>query len=306
MEFRPYRPGDEEGIRALLSLVFKEKREINWWRWYYQEGPAGPALIWLALNRGQVVGHRALVPYRIWDGSGYKIACQATDAAVHPEHRGKGIFRRLTEEVLAEARERGWALVFSFPNEKSFPLNRRLGWVPRQKLRKWVKPLFAASFPGYNKKAPNLKTLHRVGKEFDRLWELYGTAKTAGICKDARYLQWRYLDSTRKSNYILLVWERRGQIMAYSVIGIGGRRGHLLEFMPGSMEPLPLLQGVEKHLGQRGVHFMTMWPLPEIPGPAWRRGYVPNLLQAGILALRPLTEEIPSSWRVTPGDTDYA
>lgn len=304
MEFRVYQPGDEVGICALLSLVFAEKRDRDWWHWYYQAGPAGPALIRLAVNQGRIVGHRALVPYRIWTGQGYALAGQATDAAVHPDHRGKGIFRRLTGEILAGAREKGWTLIYSFPNKKSLPLNLPLGWVPRQKLRKWVKPLWVGPF-GYKEKVSTLKTVRRVGEEFDRLWQLYGPGQAAGICKDARYLKWRYLDSTRNEKYTLLAWEQGGEIQAYSVVGQGGRRGHLLEFMPGSINPFLLLEGVEGYLRQQGASYLTLWPLPELPR-AWRWGYIPNPFQAGTLALRPLRGELPLSWRLTPGDTDYA
>ena len=43
LEFRNYRPGDEEGIVDLLSLVFRE-RGLDWWR-YYWDNPAGRGLI---------------------------------------------------------------------------------------------------------------------------------------------------------------------------------------------------------------------------------------------------------------------
>ena len=73
LEFRNYRPGDEAGIVALLSLVFRKKRELDWWRWYYCDNPAGKGLIRLALDQGRIVGHRALVPYQIWNGSAYAV-----------------------------------------------------------------------------------------------------------------------------------------------------------------------------------------------------------------------------------------
>ena len=306
MEFRSYRLGDEGGILTLLSTVFQEKRDLARWRWYYQEGPAGPALIRLALHGGRVVGHRALVPYRIWNGREYAVASQASDAAVHPDYRGRGIFSRLTKEVLAAAKDRGWAFVFSFPNEKSLPLNRRLGWVPRQKLRKWVKPLFPSPLTRGKKGLPALKVAPGVGEEFDPLWELYGGRGGPGLCKDARYLRWRYLAKPGPKNYTLLTWQEGGKIQAYSVLAVAGGRGHLLDFMPGSQDPLIFLRGVEKYLRQRGVYFITLWPVPELPPTPYGLGYIPNPLRAGTLALCPLAGELPPTWRVTAGDTDYA
>jgi len=76
--------------------------------------------------------------------------------------------------------------------------------------------------------------------------------------------------------------------------------------MPGKEDPLILLRGVEDYLAQRGARFITMWTLPELPVPPWRLGYLPNPRQAGVLAFRPLKDNLPPSWRVTPGDADYS
>lgn len=307
MKLRKYQPGDEAGILELFTETYGIKRSLAWWQWYYQANPAGKAIIWVAEADNKIIGHRALVPYRFWDGQTYSIACQATDAATDQNYRGQGIFTQLTKAVIKEAESKGWKFIFSFPNEQSLPGNQKLGWEPVKKLRKWVKPLLCFSKGGYNKsKEQNyLQTVLTVGEEFTLFWHKYGIA-AAGIHKDGTYLKWRYQDKPGEK-YDLLAVIKNNELQAFVVVRREANRGHLLEFMPGSLDPGNLLKKVEAYLCSCGIKFVTMWPPQDLPMHPLLLGYLPNPLRVGTLAIRPLSgKEVNTNWRVTPGDPDYA
>ena len=78
---------------------------------------------------GQIVGLRTFMRWDLVTGEGETLRCaRAVDTATHPDHQGKGIFRRLTEEAVEVARDDGIAMIFNTPNEKSKPGYLKMGW----------------------------------------------------------------------------------------------------------------------------------------------------------------------------------
>jgi len=300
---REYRPDDEAATVSLLSLVFKEERSVDWWRWYYQSGHSGPAILKVAVWGDRIVGFRGLVPYRVWDGRRYVTACQATDAATHPEFRGRGIFRTLTQEAIREAERRGYSFIFNFPNEMSYPIYRSMGWTVLARPRMWLR----VCQPGRQEREPGMATLDMFDSRFTDHWKVYGESRGASICKDAGYLNWRYA-SCPDRRYIILVEETKEEVLAYVVLRFGGaarKRAYIVEFSPGALDPAGLLRRVIRHAAHLGARVIAAWPLPGLAHRMWQFGLVPNLLRTGRFALRQLTGETPVSWQPVLGDTDY-
>lgn len=90
------------------------------WRWQYERGPHG-AIVLLAVENGSLAGyyHVLLVTLRV--GGQLVLAGMVQDVAVLPEHRGRGVFRALGAHALDLMRERGVAIVYTFPNRRSEP-----------------------------------------------------------------------------------------------------------------------------------------------------------------------------------------
>jgi GNAT superfamily N-acetyltransferase len=307
MEFRHYQPGDEEGILRLLKEVFQEDRSREWWQWYYRDNPAGSSIIYLAVKKGEIIGHRALVPYILWDGEGYKTVGQATDAVTHPAYQGQGIFRMLTQEAVQEAKKREWQFIFSFPNEKSLPGNQKMGWIPVMKLRKWIKPMLPFLRSDYNSKneAGRLQREGEIGEEFTLHWDKYHASSPGELYKNADYIRWRYL-AKPNNRYEVLTVKQQGELAAYLVISRQGPWGNLLEFRPGPLEAGKLLREAEEYLRAKGCKFVGTWPLAALAKKLLLLGYLPNPRRAGTFAVKPLTGDKFCPWWVSFGDTDYA
>ncbi len=113
----------------LLRLVFRATPfSEEWWEWKYRNNPFGTPQGWFAEDaQGEMVALRLLWPWRFrFAGTTYR-AYQPVDTATHPAHTGKGLFSQLTRAAI-EAVSSEEAFLFNFPNEQSFPANRRLGW----------------------------------------------------------------------------------------------------------------------------------------------------------------------------------
>ena len=67
--------------------------------------------------------------WRFTDGDGRpRSAVRAVDTATHPDHQGRGIFRRLTLGAVDELQADGVDFVFNTPNDQSRPGYLKMGW----------------------------------------------------------------------------------------------------------------------------------------------------------------------------------
>lgn len=126
---RRYEPGDEEGVVSLRETVWGQSLSAEWLRWKYAENPyLDHVAMFVAETDGEIVGTRPFVPFRMGLGDTTSLALLATDTMVHPDHRRRGLFTRMTERAVDHYRRAEPAFVFNFPNEKSLPGYEKLGW----------------------------------------------------------------------------------------------------------------------------------------------------------------------------------
>ena len=128
---RAYRDRDEAQVLELLSTSLGPgpagRRSPEFFRWKHLENPFGPSLLLLAESAGRIVGLRAFMRWRFRVGDRTVRAVRAVDTATHPDHRGAGIFSRLTEQALRDLRG-DVELVYNTPNDKSLPGYLKMGW----------------------------------------------------------------------------------------------------------------------------------------------------------------------------------
>jgi GNAT superfamily N-acetyltransferase len=137
VEIRPALDSDIPGIVNLLksslgeSLVPKSER---YWRWKHVDNPFGRSPVLLAVEADRLVGVRAFMRWT-WTGDSGRIeAVRAVDTATHPEFQGKGIFSKLTKNLLESCLESKIDIVFNTPNDKSKPGYLKMGWVEAGRL----------------------------------------------------------------------------------------------------------------------------------------------------------------------------
>lgn len=126
---RRYETADREGVLELDETVWNRNRSPEWFAWKYEQNPYVSDLpIYVAERDGEIVGARPLLVFKLRIGDSTHFALQPADTMVHPDHRGKGLFTRMTKQAIETYADREPTLLFNFPNRQAQPGYEKLGW----------------------------------------------------------------------------------------------------------------------------------------------------------------------------------
>lgn len=166
------------------------------WNFKHVDNPFGKSLVYVAEEDGVIVGVRAFMRWEWKLGDKSYSAFRAVDTATHPDHQGKGIFKKLTLKAVETAVERGDNFIFNTPNDQSRPGYLKMGWKAVDKLNVGLKPAFN-SFWKFSHQIPSYDTkLDANFEDIESLCEIWNEnlrAKNSLYTpKSASFLKWRY------------------------------------------------------------------------------------------------------------------
>ena len=108
---RRSRPEDAPAVTALLRASLGKQDDAHYedfLRWKHEQNPFGPSPAWVAVDDDRVVGFRTLLRWRFVTDEGKVLtAVRAVDTATDPDYRGRGIFRLLTLDAVADLTRAG-------------------------------------------------------------------------------------------------------------------------------------------------------------------------------------------------------
>jgi hypothetical protein len=143
-EIRPVRAADRAGIIELLTVTQQwTAGELfeRFFAWKHEENPLGASAAWVAVTDDRVVAFRPFLRWEFEHPDGrIRRAVRAVDAATHPDHQRRGIFRQLTTTALETLTADGVDFVFNTPNAKSRAGELQLGWSDVGRLATAVRP----------------------------------------------------------------------------------------------------------------------------------------------------------------------
>lgn len=120
---------DLSGFLSLDRVVFGRRRSERWFRWKYVDNPyVDHVPVFVVEKDGEIVGARPFLAFRMRAGSETVLALQPADTMVHPEHRRKGLFTRMTKHAIDHYAGGDPKFFFNFPNQRSRPGYLKLGW----------------------------------------------------------------------------------------------------------------------------------------------------------------------------------
>jgi GNAT superfamily N-acetyltransferase len=288
--------GDTDEVLELMRLSLGESRLLerttDLFHWKHIENPFGRSIGLVAEDGGQIVGLRTFMRWDLTTFEGETLRCaRAVDTATHPDHQGKGIFRRLTEEAVEVARADGIAMIFNTPNEKSKPGYLKMGWREVGEIGALVRP--------------SSSMLTRVGEDAAERPEVFlhdpAPAAAAGLVdraplglrtrRTAEYLTWRF-SSHPTARYFIA-----GQADGRAVLRTNVRRGRR-ELVVADLFGQPAAAARAATASVRSAYLATWFSRNSPERRALlRRGFAPIPgLAALTLVMRPL-RDLPESYQ---------
>jgi len=199
---------DRRHILELLARTLgweRTERSSELFAWKHDRNVFGVSPAWVAWDGDRLAGFRTFLRWEFeLDGQRVR-AVRAVDTATDAPARGRGVFRRLTEQALEDLRAEGVAFVFNTPNDQSRPGYLRMGWemagqVPlsarpaglvglvRMARARFPAELWSASGAG-GESAPSVLDHAGSMSELLRLQPRTGRLTTR---RTVEYLRWRY------------------------------------------------------------------------------------------------------------------
>lgn len=179
-----------ESFNKLFKATFEREIHPNYLMWRYLQNPLEDLLVAVAIENNEIVANYSASPCNIsFDGQTYKTALSMT-TMTHPKFNGRGLFPKLAELLYSEMTERGYSLIWGFPNNNSHGIfNSKLGWVDI-----YENPTFKLDL--YKTKEILIDTIYSF--EFDNSFENIKTYQSKGniqVQKNQKYYRWRYTNN---------------------------------------------------------------------------------------------------------------
>ena len=161
---------DEPRVLELLGETLSGgptgERTSDFFRWKHRDNPFGASPGLVAELDGRLVAVRLFLRWEFVLAGEAVRAVRAVDTATHPDVRGRGLFRRLTTDLLGRI-EVDTSFVFNTPNDNSLPGYLRMGWNEVGRVPIALHPIRPLAF------ARGLKELRSSGdvSGTSRVWE---------------------------------------------------------------------------------------------------------------------------------------
>jgi hypothetical protein len=244
------RSEDEPAVLALLhdSLAGGPtgERSADFFHWKHHRNPFGRSPALVATSGERVVGLRTFLRWEFAVGQSTVRAVRAVDTATAESHRGRGLFRTLTLDLLEDVRSE-CAFVFNTPNANSLPGYLKMGWERVGEVPIHVGPARPVRFlrgirsagdvvsaTDEDRRACRLPSAGEVLSELPGLESLLDDIAAADAASGAlhtrrtpAYLQWRYVEPPGLDYRAVTVHEH-GRLAGLA-IGRPRRRGTLRE-----------------------------------------------------------------------------
>jgi GNAT superfamily N-acetyltransferase len=132
LQVRQAQAEDDAAVLGLLAATLgwsEDGVESDFFRWKHRDNPFGRSPAWVALIQDRIVGYRTFLRWEfLGNDDRVRRAVRAVDTVTDPDYRGRGIFRSLTLQGVADLTLDRTDWVFNTPNDSSRPGYLSMGW----------------------------------------------------------------------------------------------------------------------------------------------------------------------------------
>ena len=323
LEFGPLQDGDDARVSDLIMRMSSDgaglrlrDKSPEYYRWMYEQNPAGRAIVHSARVGDRIVASFALAP-KIFVIDGERVVLGKTmDMFTDPAWQGRGLMRSCTDAVFTEAARAGMPGWYVTPSVNSYPI-----FTTRWRYREEFSLIYRLRVlrprplrrrlrlpPGYT-----IEEVQRFDGSADELWanEASHGYRVAQV-RDAAYLNWRYV--ANPDHYDLLTLRRDSRLVGIAVVATTLRRGirvgELMELIHGADDEVALrllVRAASARAEGSGCWLLQAWSVPHTrlderlrrAGLRWRRGEVKFLLSPGFPGA---AASDPDAWLLSQGD----
>lgn len=249
LRFRAYTPEDQGAVRDLILSCYGDSgvSDEGFLHWHFRHAGMLQGMV-LAEEEGRIVGIQPmeLLPHRISSES--IRAGMLTGVMVHPDWRRRGIFTRLVEACEENAWHQGAGLVWTMPNDRSYPGFIKMGytdpgprrlfvWSPRpavllrKRLPAGLATLFGWCAAPWISRRPGAGEASQVNLDAV-LADLAAAAEVVGSQwpgliqqRDETWLRWRFDPPGSRRYKFFLARDERGTTAAWSAGTLESREG---------------------------------------------------------------------------------
>ena len=340
---RKYRDGDEKQIRKLRGITLSGAKNNQWWKWFYKNNPAGPAIIWVAEADNKIIGHAAHVPIRMKIGNQESIGALGVDSMTHPEYQRQGILKKLQEKISESSVEHGICFSVGTCLSQIMPIYKKLQIIEicdqhlLMKVTSWGMllkrrfriPYFLGNIFGYiwefitnhtsltDNSNIEIDQIFTFEKSINEFWQKASIQKEIMVIRDMEYLNWRYCENPQE-DYRIFVAKREEDIIGYMVLKldkIDPTRGCIMDLLTlpnNNIVIEALIRKAIPYFKDNGVLIISCFMLPDTQ-------YYQILKKLGFFRWnsdlhfdidiynQKLSEEFvtnPKNWYFVRGDTD--
>jgi N-acetylglutamate synthase-like GNAT family acetyltransferase len=241
MEIRPARTEDVDGIIEVLGAALGEtallKRTPEQWAWKHVINPFGPSIVLLAWFGDRIAGVRAFMRWDLLTKDGHQVRCvRPVDTATHPDFERRGVFKALTLEAVALARESDIHLIFNTPNPRSGAGYLSMGWKAVGAIGVMARPRIGSAIHPIGADAPSIETVAPGSAQFSPIHRTDRPSSGMRTPRTVDYQSWRFGSHPTVSYRsvadgegaaVLRVGVRSGrtELVLSDLLGGAGRRG---------------------------------------------------------------------------------
>jgi len=209
---RPAREEDDPALLDLFAAGFGRTWTPGWWKWISRDCPTGRNRAYVAEDpqRKCLASTYSLLPIRVRYNSVEIAASLAIHATTDPAYRGRGLFVRMGNYVLANERAFSTPITLGMPNPTAVPGHVKVGWDQICDLPFLVKH-------GCRDIAHRCRRVERFDAALDRLVDRIQERFNLLVLKRHRFLNWRAVDRPDKQ-YSCYVFSDNQDVRGYVVL----------------------------------------------------------------------------------------